>query len=81
MKPEEKEAAKAIREVTGLGITSAQAVIAVIGTDMSRFPTDNHISSWAQQGTQNQRLPEEVKSIRLGNAWSHGDTASLIINF
>lgn len=68
MKPEEKEAAKAIREVTGLGITSAQAVIAVIGTDMSRFPTDNHISSWAQQGTQNQRLPEEVKSIRLGNA-------------
>ena len=47
MKPEEKQAAEAIREVTGLGIISAQAVIAVIGTDMSRFPTDNHISSWA----------------------------------
>lgn len=47
MKPEEKEAVEAIREVTGLGTTSAQAVIAVIGTDMGRFPTDNHISSWA----------------------------------
>lgn len=47
MKPEEKEAVEAIREVTGLGTTSAQAVVAVIGTDMGRFPTDNHISSWA----------------------------------
>lgn len=37
MKPEEKQASKAIQEVTGIGNTSAQAVISVIGTDMSRF--------------------------------------------
>lgn len=47
MKPEEKQASQAIQDVTGIGNTSAQAVISVIGTDMSRFPTDRHISSWA----------------------------------
>ena len=47
MKPEEKQASQAIQDVTGIGSTSAQAIISVIGTDMSRFPTDGHISSWA----------------------------------
>ena len=47
MKPEEKQAISAIEDVTGIGHTSAQAVISVIGTDMSRFPTDAHIASWA----------------------------------
>ena len=47
MKPEEKQATSAIEDVTGIGHTSAQAVISVIGTDMNRFPTDAHIASWA----------------------------------
>ncbi len=47
MKPEEKEASAAIQGVTGIGNTSAQAIISVIGADMSRFPTAGHISSWA----------------------------------
>ena len=47
MKPEEKEASEAIQQVTGIGTTSAQAIISVIGTDMGRFPTDAHLSSWA----------------------------------
>lgn len=47
MKPEEKQASQAIQDVTGIGNTSAQAIISVIGTDMERFPTDRHISSWA----------------------------------
>ena len=47
MKPEEKRATSSIEDVTGIGHTSAQAIISVIGTDMSRFPTDAHISSWA----------------------------------
>ena len=47
MKPEEKQASQAIQDVTGIGNTSAQAIISVIGTDMGRFPTDKHISSWA----------------------------------
>ena len=47
MKPEERDAAEKIQDVPGIGQTSSQAIIAVIGTDMSRFPTDKHISSWA----------------------------------
>ena len=47
MKPEEKDAANAIQDIPGIGNTSAQAIISVIGTDMGRFPTDAHISSWA----------------------------------
>lgn len=47
MKPEEKQASQAIQDITGIGNTSAQAIISVIGTDMTQFPTDRHISSWA----------------------------------
>ena len=47
MKPEEKQASQAIQDITGIGNTSAQTIISVIGTDMTRFPTDRHISSWA----------------------------------
>lgn len=45
MKPEEHEAAAQIQDLPGIGPTSAQTIISVIGTDMSRFPTDKHISS------------------------------------
>lgn len=47
MRDEEKQAVEAIKPITGIADTSAQAIIAVIGTDMGRFPTDGHISSWA----------------------------------
>ena len=47
MKPEEKQASQVIQDITGIANTSAQAIISVIGTDMTRFPTDRHISSWA----------------------------------
>ena len=43
----QKAAAEAISGIPGLGETSARAVIAVIGTDMSRFPTAGHLASWA----------------------------------
>ena len=47
MKPEEHIASAMIQEIPGIGNTSAQAIISVIGTDMNRFPSDRHISSWA----------------------------------
>ena len=43
----QKQAAKKLETVTGIGENSAKAIISVIGTDMSRFPTDAHLSSWA----------------------------------
>jgi transposase len=36
-------------EVTGIGVTAAQDLIAEIGVDMSRFPSDAHLVSWAGQ--------------------------------
>ena len=47
MKPKEKQASQMIQDLPGIGNTSAQAIISVIGYDMDRFPTDAHISSWS----------------------------------
>ena len=35
-------------EIPGIGVTAAQAIIAEIGVDMTRFPTPAHLSSWAK---------------------------------
>jgi transposase len=35
-------------EVPGIGSVAAAAIIAEIGTDMSRFPTPGHLASWAK---------------------------------
>jgi transposase len=35
-------------EIPGVGVTAARALIAEIGTDMSRFPTAAHLASWAR---------------------------------
>jgi len=37
----------AIKPISGIADASARAIIAVIGTDMGRFPTDGHIPLWA----------------------------------
>ena len=34
-------------KIPGIGKTTAQIILAEIGQDMNRFPTENHISSWA----------------------------------
>ena len=70
MKPEEKQACAAIQEVTGIGSTSAQAVISVIGTDMGRFPDDAHIASWAGLCPGDNESAKKRKSgkTRKGNA-------------
>lgn len=70
MKDEEKKAAEAIQDITGIAEASANAIISVIGTDMSRFPTDAHISSWAGLCPGNNESASKRKSgkIRKGNA-------------
>jgi len=40
-------AIKAIDEIPGIGRISAEQIIAEIGVDMFRFPTSNHLCSWA----------------------------------
>ena len=70
MKDDEKIAAAQIQEIPGIGNTSAEAIISVIGTDMSRFPTDAHISSWAGLCPGNNESAGKRKSgkTRKGNA-------------
>jgi transposase len=34
-------------EITGVGAQSAQVIVAEIGSDMSRFPSSKHLTSWA----------------------------------
>ena len=64
------DAAATIQEIPGIGNTSAETVISVIGTDMSRFPTDGHISSWAGLCPGNNESAKKRKSgkTRKGNA-------------
>lgn len=70
MKDEEKIAAASIQEIPGIGNTSAEVIISVIGTDMSRFPTDGHISSWAGLCPGNNQSAGKRKSgkTRKGNS-------------
>ena len=70
MKPEEKEVAKMIQDIPGIGKTSAQAIISVIGVDMSRFPKDSNIASWAGLCPGNNKSADKRKSgkTRKGNA-------------
>lgn len=42
-----REAIDRLKQIPGLSTTSAQILIAEIGTDMSRFPTAGHLLSWA----------------------------------
>ena len=44
---EDVELVEALDGITGVGKISAQTIIAEIGTDMSRFPTAEHLASWA----------------------------------
>jgi transposase len=41
-------AADRLDEITGVGRTAAQVIIAELGVEMSRFPTPGHLVSWAR---------------------------------
>lgn len=46
LKPYEKPLQR-LMQIPGMGSTTAAAIVAEIGTDMSRFPSAKHLASWA----------------------------------
>jgi transposase len=42
------QAADRLEQIPGVGAVAARAIIAEVGTDMTRFPTPAHLASWAR---------------------------------
>lgn len=60
-----------LKEIPGLSDISAPALIAEIGTDMSRFPTSRHLVSWAKLCPRLDESAGKVRSNRImkSSAW------------
>ena len=71
MTPLELEAVAKLDEIPGFDKRAAQNVLAEIGTDMSRFPTEGHLCSWAGLCPGNDQSAGKRKSGRMteGNKW------------
>jgi transposase len=41
------EAVRLLQTIPGVGPRAAEAIVSEVGVDMSRFPTDSHLASWA----------------------------------
>ena len=56
------ELVETLDEITGVGKVSAQVILSEIGTDMSRFPSADHLSSWACMSPGNNESAGKKKS-------------------
>jgi len=64
-------AVQRVMTIPGVGLRTAQNVLAEIGTDMGRFPTDQHLASWAAMCPGNRQSAGKRQSGRTnhGNHW------------
>jgi transposase len=71
MSPLELEMVKKLDQIPGFDVRTGQIVISEIGTDMSRFPTPEHLASWAGVCPGNNESAGKRKSgrIRKANNW------------
>jgi|HubBroStandDraft_4_1064222.scaffolds.fasta_scaffold88043_2 transposase len=74
MIPLERTALEALDEIPGIDRRAAQNILAEIGTDMSRFPTANHLACWAGMCPGNDKSAGKRRSGRMsdGNRWLKG---------
>jgi transposase len=61
-------------EIPGIGVTTAQEILAETGTDMSRFPTPGHLVSWAKFAPKARQSAGRSKAAATGkgNPWLGG---------
>lgn len=73
MEPYRKESER-IQTIPGVKKKTAEAIVAEIGVDMSRFPSDAHLSSWAGVSPGNNESAGKRYSGRStpGNKWLKG---------
>jgi len=62
-----RTAVELVMSVPGIKNLSAQVIISEIGTDMSRFPSDQHLISWAGMCPRNDESAGKRRSNRLRN--------------
>ena len=51
-------------DIPGIGVRSAQVILACIGTDMYRFPTASHLASWAGLSPGNNESAGKRKKVK-----------------
>jgi len=66
-----REPAELLATMHGIGLLAARSILGEIGTDMSRFPTDAHLVSWASLCPRNDQSAGKHRSRRLrkGGTW------------
>jgi transposase len=66
-----REATQIVKTVPGFDDLSAQSVLSEIGVDMSRFPSDAHLLSWACMCPRNDESAGKRRSTRMrkGSRW------------
>ena len=55
-----------LEQITGIGRSGAQAIIAEVGLDMSRFPTAGHLVSWAKLSPRTSQSGPVTRTGRTG---------------
>jgi transposase len=72
--------AQRLDEITGIGIRSAQELIAEIGVDMTRFPTPAHLVSWAKFAPVVHQSAATARngSTGKGNPWLAGTLGEVV---
>ena len=69
------QAAELLCSIPGVQRRTAQVIVAEIGTDMTRFPSERHLASWAGQCPGNDRSAGKRRSGKTRNGSKWLDTA------